>query len=297
MTRQAAAVLLVGAASLAACASDGPGGPGLLVSMSSSSSSVTATSSSSGGEPEASPAKVAFLEKVYPALAPTCVSCHGEGAIATQFLAPTASEAYETIRTFGSILTSSKQSRLLTKGKHSGPALTASQAKICAEWLELELAENPSPEPVTPADLTPQQQLEAFGKCISKTDWDATEVHLIAKQTAKSQNNNVPCSSCHGDGANGTFLDLDSTKMLEATRKIPYILKFASATLEEDGTFKDIAFANRWAEKGAEGCPPVGNCHPEYILDGPLVAAVNQLYTLTYERWKQGNCEELEVKP
>jgi mono/diheme cytochrome c family protein len=280
---------------LAACATDGPGAGGLLVSV--GAAATTGGSSGAGGDSAASPAQQAFVAEVFPAIAPSCVSCHGEGSVATQFLASDAEEAYATIRSFASIVTTPKQSRLLTKGKHAGPALTAAQAKVCTEWLELELVENLDSKPPTPVELTPQQELEAFGKCISKADWDATKVALLAKQTAKSQNNNVPCASCHGDGANGTFIDLDSTKMFEATRKLPYLFKFASASLEEDGTFKDIAFANRWVEKGAEGCPPLGNCHPEYLLDGPLVAAINELYTLTYERWKQGGCEAPEVKP
>jgi hypothetical protein len=80
--------------------------------------------------------------------------------------------------------------------------------------------------------------------------------------------------------------------MYEAIRKLPYIFKFASASLKEDGTFADIAFANRWVEKGAEGCPSLGNCHPEYLLDAELVADINELFNRTYERWKAGGCEE-----
>lgn len=288
MSQRVIAFALVGAL-VGACAGEGAGG-GLLVPM--ASSSTSSVSSSSGGESELEPsaAEKAFVEEVYPAIAPACVSCHGTGAVGPQFLGPDAASSYATIRKFPSIVTSPEQSRLLTKGKHSGPALTAAQAAASTNWLELELLEHPELVTEVPTELSPQQELEAFGKCISKADWDATKVYLLAKQTAKSQNNSVPCSSCHGGGANGTFIDDDSTKMLEATRKIPHIFKFASATLDEDGTFADIAFANRWAEKGAEGCPPVGNCHPEYILDGALVAAINELYALTYDRWQKDAC-------
>lgn len=273
---------------LAACASQGVGDSGGLLGSVSASSSAASTGA--GGDEPASPAKALFLDEVYPALEAACVSCHGEGSIATQFLGPDGESAYAAIKTFASIVTKPALSRLLTKGKHAGPALTAAQATTCTEWLELELAENPSNDPPPPIELTPQQQLEAFGKCLSKADWDATNVKRLAKQTAKSQNNLVPCSSCHGKGANGTFLDEDDLAMFEATRKIPYIFKFASTSLKEDGTFSDIASANRWVEKGAEGCPPLGNCHPEYLLDADLVADINALFNLTYDRWKKGGC-------
>jgi mono/diheme cytochrome c family protein/predicted small secreted protein len=280
---------------LAGCANDTNNGLGPIIPSQSGSSSTsgggTTTTTTTGGGTE-SAAATYFKQNVFPAIAGPCNSCHGLGKIGPQFLGKTADEAYTTIKGFAAIIQSPKTSRLITKGQHSGPPLTAAEAKLCTAWLEMELKEDP-PENPPPTELTPQQQLEKFGKCMTKKDWDATKVHRLYQMTAKSQNNQVQCQSCHGAGANGTFIDQDSTKMFEATRTIPFIFKFASASLNPDGSFKDIAFSNRWAEKGAEGCPPIGNCHPTFKLDTQLVADINTLYTLTKQHWKDGECGDV----
>jgi mono/diheme cytochrome c family protein len=283
------------AASFAGCASEGAGQGGVLPYGSGSSSSATGSSSSSGAggattAPPGSAAAEYFKSTVFPAVVEACNSCHGTGSIGPQFLGPDADQAYSNVKTFSAIVTDPKESRFLNKGEHAGPALTADQAAKVTDWLELELEAEPQTDD-PPVELTPQQQLEAFGKCIRKADWDELDIQRLAQQTAIHQNNNVPCSSCHGEGANGTYLDVDDQKMLEATRKLPFILKFAATTYQGDGTFKDIAASNRWPEKGAEGCPPIGNCHPKYLLDTQLIADLSELFNRSYEHWKKGDCE------
>lgn len=286
------ALLALGAARLlAGCASGEGGSLSPFVAHGTTSSDSSTTSSTGSGGSDAKPSAEEFFKSaVYTAIEADCVSCHGKGSVGPQFLGTDGPAAYAHIKAFSSIVTSPKQSRLLTKGKHLGPALGAAQASVVTAWLELELTEDPSLD--TPPELTPVQQLEAFGKCIRKTDWDATNVHRIYKMTAKNQGNSVPCSSCHALGDNGAYLDANSQLMYEATQKLPYILKFASVSLKEDGTFSDIAFANRWTEKGTEGCPPVGNCHPKFVLDSQLTADINTLFTKTYEHWQNNDCVE-----
>ena len=286
------------------CANDGGTALAPLIPQTTASSSSSSSSSGAGGggtgagggSAQGPSAQDYFKTDLYPLLALACGACHGQGSIGPQFLGPNADKAYANIKAFSAIVTDPKKSRLLTKGKHAGPALTAEEATRSTTWLQLELKIDPMPNQ-PPVELTPVQQLEKFGKCIKKADWDATNVHRLYKMTATSQNNQVPCASCHGGGVNGTYIDANSAMMLAATQKLPFILKFASATLTEDGTFSDIAFSNRWVEKGAEGCPPIGNCHPKFKLDAQLTADINTLFTKTYDRWLADDCAEAPAPP
>ena len=82
-----------------------------------------------------------FVEQVLPMLQANCVVCHA-GAQAggdVAFLAgDTWQEIRETLLASEVIAPEVTQSRLLTKGAHTGPHLTAEQTSLILQWLTAE---------------------------------------------------------------------------------------------------------------------------------------------------------------
>lgn len=113
------------ALALAACNGliDGPGGSGNLT-------------------PEQAAARQAWTTKAYPHLQQQCVGCHAGTQADVAFLAgadPMA--ARETLMNFAVQvvnLDAPESSRLLTKGPHNGPGLTAEESSDVLEWIQAE---------------------------------------------------------------------------------------------------------------------------------------------------------------
>lgn len=101
-------------------------------------------SSEGGATPEEAAAKKAWLEKAQPVMQEFCVSCHDGSQANIGFLEgadPLAMRddlvAFEpVVVNFGA----PQSSRLLTKGVHSGPALTSVQASDLLDWVQKEQA-------------------------------------------------------------------------------------------------------------------------------------------------------------
>lgn len=97
-----------------------------------------------GETPEQAAAREYFVSTAFPTLvAASCSSCHASTAGA-DFLAgaPDATAAYHTVRDFDPPVINTQapaSSRLLTKGIHSGPALTPEQAATLLEWVNFEV--------------------------------------------------------------------------------------------------------------------------------------------------------------
>jgi hypothetical protein len=243
-----------------------------------------------------------WTERVYPSLMQTCGECHVAGGVGTPYyLASDAMQAYTLVKGLPGYVTDPATSRLVLKGVHyanKAPALTSDQKTLVTDWLNKELAANPG-NPGDPVALTPIQELERFGKCMSFTDWEQFNVVELSNQQAIYQNNSVECDSCHQNGTGGTYIQAESDQMFMHTQTIPYILKFAAATLNTDGTFKDIAKTNRWIEKCVEE-QLVGNPHPPCQNEqiDPLVAeSINLFFDATYQRWADNKCEEAVPPP
>lgn len=298
----------VAAIALVGCVSDGPstinvpnqqddddGGTG-------GAGGSGSTSSTSSGTPGPSGSPQAYFEaNVYPELQASCGSCHVSGVGTPYFLGTDATASYDLVHSLPGYVTTAANSRLILKGEHfggDGPALTVGQADIVATWLEMELADDPGigDEPV---ELTPLQALQKFGSCMSFTDLEQFPIQNLANQNVIYQNNPVECDSCHdsnnGDtGLAGTAITPGAEDMFLLTQKMPWIMKFATVTLNEDGTFKDIVRANRWVEKCVES-QLVGNPHPPCqngTLNNNVIAAINGLFDATYARFSADLCEE-----
>src|SRR5262245_7405934 len=83
-----------------------------------------------------------FEADVKPILDANCAGCHNqEGAAGPAFLKPI---MYDTlVATPGMVTANPADSRLVTKGKHAGPALTTGQAAIVLQWLTVEATRLP----------------------------------------------------------------------------------------------------------------------------------------------------------
>ena len=279
------------------CASDPP--TNLYLPGQSDDPNASTGSGQNGPPPET--AQAMFTDQVYPSLNGSCGECHISGVGTPYFLGSDATSSYSLVKGLPGYVTDPAQSRLILKGVHyanQGPALTADQTTMVTQWLTMELTENPA-NPGDPAQLTPLQELELFGKCMSFTDWETYNVVALSNEQAIYQNNSAECDSCHENGEGGTCISAESLKMFEKTKTVPYILKFAAATLNEDGTFDDIARTNRWVEKCVEE-QLVGNPHPPCVngqIALEVVDAINLFFDATYTRWMNGECDTVEPPP
>ncbi len=111
---------------------------------------------------EQAAAKRAWLEKGHPVVAAFCVGCHDGSRANIGFLeGANPVELRDDLVAFEPSvvnLTAPQSSRLLTKGIHEGPALTASQASDLLEWIQKEkdAAEN------IPGEETPTLETDKF---------------------------------------------------------------------------------------------------------------------------------------
>jgi hypothetical protein len=281
---------------LLACTSDPPSNFGGAWAGSGNGSGGDGNVTTSGPLPET--AADTFTQVVYGQLMTSCGSCHNRDVVGVgtpYFLDDVATDAYTLVKGLPGYVTDPATSRLILKPVHyggQGPALSTEQKELVTAWLNQELTENPGGTG-DPGTLTPLQELETFGQCMSFDDFVNLNVRALSDEQAIYQNNSVECDSCHDDGQSGTLISAEEVEFFEGTKLMPYILKFAAVTLNEDGTFKDIARSNRWVEKCVEE-QLVGNPHPECQngqIAEEVVNSINSYFDLTYERWAADECD------
>ena len=91
--------------------------------------------------PDLTPAERAWVEQAQPVFAANCQTCHaGSVAQGMNFLAGnTVWEQRDSLLDSGMVnLGAPESSRILTKGWHSGPAMTAQQASAILSWIVAE---------------------------------------------------------------------------------------------------------------------------------------------------------------
>lgn len=87
-----------------------------------------------------SPEERAFEEKALPVLQQACSSCHGNPAWPESFIVgDTPAEMRQSMLASDVVdIDNPVTSRIFTKGLHTGPAFTASQASDILQWLTIE---------------------------------------------------------------------------------------------------------------------------------------------------------------
>jgi hypothetical protein len=312
--------LLLGGTSLAAlafaaCAPEQPSALQPLDASSSTAASTGAGGEGAGGAPVGpSAARVYFDDNVVPIFQGTCADCHANPVDehgAPDFLGASPAAYYDAVTARPDFVACDvANSILLSKGAdpgHAGPALTDGQHDKVATWLALEAEERfggtctaPSDAATStsgggdpPAPLTGEEAMAQLGECMTYDDWVDSGMPLVAKQKAKYLDNDVPCYSCHANGTGENWMpnpnDIDD--VAEAFENMRWM--YASFNLvrwtvnNEDGSFKDLVPSYRWRDKGQEGTN-----HPSYKLSADYVAAYEDWFDRTKQRWLDGKCGE-----
>lgn len=220
-----------------------------------------------------------------------CGACHAganldDTATGPDFLGQGADTSYDTILDYRSyqdgsplIGDSPENSKLYVYGAHAGPALSSTLAAKVASWIVAEAGGDPGEDPVDPGTQAPATLVDAltrFTSCMTFTDFQTAQFAAIADQnTAEGQ-----CYACHASGTGGAFLAEDDIEFYTNQRNMPYVLKFAIGTVNEDGSFKDLVVSGRYEDKQAD------NGHPNYILEPARAQSIQQFFDLTYVRYQ-----------
>ena len=80
--------------------------------------------------------------------------------------------------------------------------------------------------------------------------------------------------------------------MFTETQQFPYITKWVSGTVDQNGVFKDLVASNAIANQSqlASECTQGTPCHPKFQLDPDVVTAINTFVTTTLTKWHAGTC-------
>jgi hypothetical protein len=228
------------------------------------------------------PTAADLFGKVATILQANCATCHQTGGQGPGFLGAGPAQYYSKLVIDARFVNAiPAQSELITQGAHEGPALTSVQATAVLAWLTQETVERPGlPQPPPPAN-EPSKKLAQFGNCMTLGDFTNTGMDDLQNQDTVG--NAGSCWSCHSTGLY-VYLSNDPTANFQRLQKSPWILKFADASVDQHGMFQDIVATNRFRDRGTEAG------HPQYNLTGARLSALQQFFTLTYNRWKAGGC-------
>jgi hypothetical protein len=258
-----------------------------------------------------------------------CAQCHANEADdqnAPDYLGLVAAEYYsKLVERIDFVGCDPENSILLNKGadpSHAGGSLTLDEHQKIGTWLEIEAnvrfgslcgsggttttgasVGSTSGGPVDPPEevLTGTKAMEQFGACMTYKDWVDTGMPLVTNQNSDLGGITYnDCYSCHNT-PQGMNLMPDPNKEADVMAAFEYMRKmYASFNLvswtvnDEDGSFKDLVKSNRWRDKGTEAQEP-GSSHPAYELEAEYQDAYQAWFDLTYQKWKDGDCDAAGV--
>ena len=230
---------------------------------------------SSKGESDAN--KAFFTDKVYPAVEPTCASCHSTGKSgAPVWLADNADGSYTAVQAMTGLIAPPTLSPLIQHGAHVGPALTDVQVSLVSQWLTMEVG------PQTGNNLAPTDLRDAFkrfGTCMDYGDWTSLGLANVA-QTGTSAG--AHCTSCHNEGLASVFLNDDPAATFMHLTQFPFVERLVTGTVNDQGQFAGIVDARRFIDKGVDSAQLNANNHPTFNLgDGTGVEPVTLQNNLT----------------
>ena len=231
-----------------------------------------------------------------------CGACHvganlDDTATGPDYLGTDRATSYATILAYRSwedgspiVGNSPENSKLILKGVHAGPALSASLKEKMSEWISVQAVEDgvapdddegdidpPDPDEPPPAEApdTLVEALQLFANCMTYQDFEATNFENVADQnTAEGQ-----CYGCHSAGTGGSFLSANNIDFYSQQRNMPYILKFVTGTVNADGSFSDLIISGRYEMKRDD------NGHPNYIMAEERLQSIQNFFDLTYAKY------------
>jgi len=252
----------------------------------------------SGGDQD-SGAKGFFTSKVYPAVEPTCASCHATGKDgAPVWLSDNADGSYNAVKAMTGLLAPPSISPLMQHGAHLGPALTDVQASLVQQWLTMEVGPDNTGN-TAPTDL--RDAFKRFGQCMDYGEWTSLGLDNVA-QTGTS--GGAHCTSCHNEGLASVFLSDDPAATFTRLTQFPYVERLVTGTVNDQGQFAGIVDARRFIDKGVDSAQLNANNHPTFNLgDGTGVEPVTLQSNLTkfvsntLDKVNSGNPCTTAVKP
>jgi hypothetical protein len=143
----------------------------------------------------------------------------------------------------------------------------------------------PAPPPMSSA----AQELVKFGNCMQLADWTSSGMSDIQNQVTIGEGGE--CYSCHQSGMYNAALTKSSNNNFNLLHTMPWLLKFAQATVNPDGSFADITPTERIRDRGNEAG------HPIYTLTTTRQQALDDFFKLTYTHYKAGNCTAPAAAP
>lgn len=274
----------------------------------------TGDDSSGGGDDTGGQTQSAqeLYNNLQPQLQAECGSCHmganlNDTATGPDFLGADASSSYDTLTSYKSYLTGDpivgntpENSKLYVYGQHTGPAMSTDLAASVSEWIIAQAEEdgitpppdpdpNPDPDPTpTPAEPTTLvEALQMFSDCMTYTDFQNTNFQNVANQNTDEGQ----CYGCHSAGTGGSYLSQNDTDFYMGQRQMPYILKFVTGTVNDDGSFKDIVISRRYELKMND------NGHPNYIMSQDRLQSIQSFFDLTYARYRDAVTSGIACTP
>ena len=217
-----------------------------------------------------------FEANVSPPTRLRCAGCHdaeqqGPGG---DFLGRGPTAYYAALKRNPRLLgATAEQSLFLTRGAHTGPAFEPAEQARAAEWVRRERATpggagsagGSGGSPGGGPDAGPgaagnggagngragiggsvPEALAAFGRCMSRSDFDANAVGTIAL----ADTTQGPCHQCHAAGVGNLVLAEDPAITLDAARRLPSVLAWVTTSTAADGRVRDLLPAGRLRDKG-----------------------------------------------
>jgi hypothetical protein len=144
--------------------------------------------------------------------------------------------------------------------------------------------------------LTIGQALTQLGSCMSYTDFTAqTSNGYSAADVAKSQTTRYgDCNACHNQGDGGFWASYGTVQgtnmtmtMFTNTAAYPYIMKWVTGTVDNNGNFKDLVPSNSIMNQqaAASQCMAGTPCHPQFQLNPDVQTAINTFVTTSITKW------------
>ena len=174
--------------------------------------------------------KTYFTDKVYPAIEPTCASCHSTGKSgAPVWLADNADGSYTAVQAMTGLIAPPSLSPLIQHGAHVGPALTDVQVSLVSQWLTMEAGPDTGNN-LAPTDL--RDAFKRFGTCMDYGAWTSLGLDNIA-QTGTSDA--AHCTSCHNEGLASVFLSDDPAATFMHFTEFPFVERLVTGTVNDQG--------------------------------------------------------------
>lgn len=286
---------IISAAMLIACSAPAPGpGPG--------TSTGTPAPGTGTGTPSAN-GQSFFETTVYPAIA-GCKGCHAAPGIgaAPIYLTNDAPGSYALIKMSGTIY-KGEGSTIFTIGtagmNHTGGPISEPIKSAFTQWLKLEFpGSSGSGTPVgtggtggTPLPNAAYNELvDAFAQCMNRGDWN----QLMSQFPLIPTDDFGTCSSCHGEGNAGTFLNADPNITYDSIRNPPYVYRLVQPRFE-NGALVGIDASTRLIDKGLVNnaiCFDKNKviCHSTYTIPNDQQADLLNFQLKTISKIKGGVC-------